>query len=417
MFGFDGFGFFAPTSVIWIAINWIIRISALFVVPRNRKPTAGTAWLMVIFLFPIGGIILFWVLSSPKLPKSRRDSQRTLDGIIARIFEHFKSIHDIDNAVPEQYVPVETLSESLAHLPALGGNKLDILPEYDDAIKKMIRDINKAEHFVHLEYFIIALDDITEPLFVALADAVKRDVVVRVMYDSFATRRYPNFRKMRARLQADGVLVQPILPFRLPGRGYVRPDLRNHRKVLVVDGTVGYTGSLNLIQRDYHRKDDIYYDELVVRVRGPVVMELLAVFISDWYSETGVLLSLKDLGIKHFNPQNMGSSVAQVLPSGPGYESENNLKLFTDLIHGARKNITITNPYFVPDDALTTAITTAVKRGVEVISYDPKVVAELRAVENTYLLQSHQIQLVDWQQRPLRKVLLDNLARLTSALQ
>jgi cardiolipin synthase len=371
----------------------------------------------------------------------------------------------------------------------LNGNTIELLPDYDATIQRIIRDIDTAEHFVHLEYFIIVLDDVTEPLFAALARAVDRGVQTRVMYDWFAVRGYPRRKEMLKRLNHDGVITQAMLPFRLPGRGYVRPDLRNHRKLVVIDGHTGYTGSLNLVQKDYHRKDSLYYEELVIRLKGPIVLELSAIFSTDWYSENGEMLRLDGLGVKVSDMKSYGSSVAQMLPSGPGYEYENNLKLFTGLIHAAQKQITITNPYFVPDEALTTAIISAARRGVSVtminseimdqfmvghaqrsfyeqlleagvtiqlynppillhskfmtvdddiavigssnldirsflldlevtcITYDKRVVKKLRELEGSYLSRSKRIELKEWQQRPRHQVLLDNIARLTSALQ
>src|SRR4051794_15649035 len=107
MFGFDGFGLLASAGSIWTIIDWTIRIGALFIVPRNRKPTAGTAWLMVIFLFPLGGLLLFLIIGSPKLPKGRREAQEILDSIIEQTFTDFKQNHDSKNllgtTVPEKY--------------------------------------------------------------------------------------------------------------------------------------------------------------------------------------------------------------------------------------------------------------------------------------------------------------------------
>lgn len=479
-------------GVLLLIFEWVIRLIALFVIPRNRKPSSAAAWLLVIFFLPEIGIIAFLFIGNPKLPRTRRAAQKTLDKFIAGTLKQFRQTRDTNNLlaaqVPVKYESLARLSESLSHLPVFSGNKLGILPEYDDVIAKIAADIDKAEHYVHLEYFIIKQDELTEPIFDAMARAVARGVIVRVMYDSYSTGRLHGRRQMNQRLKADGVLVVPMLPVRL-GKRYVRPDLRNHRKLAVIDGHTGYTGSLNLIQRDYHRKDNICYDELVVRVRGPVVLQLAAVFLTDWYSETGVLLDYTAHEAVQTTISSYGDSLAQVLPSGSGYEDANNLKLFTQLIHLAQKRIVITNPYFVPDDALTTAITSAARRGVEVIminseaidqwmvghaqrsfyevllragvqiywykapvllhskfitvdgevatigssnldirsfelnmevtlvSYDPKVVQKLKALETTYLSRSKHITLQQWQKRPLGKVLIDNIARLTSALQ
>src|SRR5207247_204902 len=147
---------------------------------------------------------------------------------------------------------------------------------------------------------------------------------------------------------------------------YTRPDLRNHRKIVVIDGKIGFTGSQNLIKRNYFRKDSIYYNELVARVSGPVVAELEAAFATDWYSESSKLLDNRTAPETTLEVLPAGNVLCQVLPSGSGFENENNLKLFTSLIHAARHTLVITNPYFVPDDALMTALTSAAQRGVDV---------------------------------------------------
>lgn len=493
MLHFGDSGLVEDIGIIWLIIDWVIRLAALIIVPRNRKPTAGMAWLLLIFLLPIFGMLLFIVLGSPKLPKSRRNSQATVDAAIEKYLKKLRRDAEdsslIKAEVPEKYRQLATLSESLSSLPVFGGNRVDLLPEYDEVITSIVEDFDKATKYIHIEYFIIAFDETTLPIFDAIKRAVDRGVVVRVMYDSLSTKRYPKWRDMLTLLDDIGAETQPMLPLRLPGRGYVRPDLRNHRKLIVIDGQIGYTGSQNLVARNYHRKDDIYYDELVVKLQGPIVLQLSAVFSSDWFSETGKVLDISD-----FNPgpeefRSHGSSLAQILPSGPGYDDENNLKLFTSLIHLAEKRIIITNPYFVPDDALTNAITTATRRGVEIIminsevmdqwmvghaqrsfyetllkagvkihlyhkpillhskfitvddqvatvgssnldmrsfllnlevtliSYDMSVVKKLNLLAQTYLSESTEITLHQWRKRSRIQVLMDNLARLTSAVQ
>lgn len=493
MFDLSSLNFWAPAGSIWFIVDWIIRIGALFIVPRNRKPTAGMAWLLLIFFFPTLGALIFLIIGNPKLPKKRQKAQTTSDKIIANLLAEFREKHDSSQLLsvkaPAKYQKLAKLSESLSGLPVFGGNSVEVFPEYDDAIASIARDIDAAKHYVHLEYFIIVLDDTTRPLFESLACAVQRGVKVRVLYDSLSTKRYPKWKETLRHLSESGVIAQPMLPLRLPGKGYVRPDLRNHRKLVVIDGVTGYAGSQNLVRRDYHRKDDIYYDELVVRMQGPTVLQLETVFLTDWYTETGNLLDYRDINTRVVGAKKHGDVLAQVLPSGPGYADENNLMLFTDLIHTAEKEIMIVNPYFVPDDALSTAIISAAKRGVKVtminseamdqwmvghaqrsfyeallqnnvsiylyhapillhskfmivdqdltvvgssnldirsfvldlevtlVLYGKSTASTLNSVADKYLKRSRKIQLSDWQKRPPRKKLLDNIARLTSALQ
>jgi cardiolipin synthase A/B len=160
-----------------------------------------------------------------------------------------------------------------------------------------------------------------------------------------------------------------------PLRGKVRrPDLRNHRKILVVDNTTAFMGSQNLIETTYgsakNRQEGREYVELNARVRGPVVPELNLVFATDWYSETDEILADELRPPEAYAGSTAGSTAGpvacQVLPSGPGFATENNLRLFTTLIYSARTRLSITSPYFVPDESLLYAITTAAQRGVEV---------------------------------------------------
>jgi cardiolipin synthase len=230
----------------------------------------------------------------------------------------------------------------------------------------MIAAIEEAKVAVHAEFYIMSLDDTSAPFFDALENAHKRGVVVRVMLDHLGSRSYPGYKPMRARLDAMGVNWQLMLPFK-PLRGKIqRPDLRNHRKLLVVDGVVAFTGSRNIIDPGYQKKKNLKrrlrWHDFMVRFEGPVVAEIEAVFVGDWYSETDELLADVDLTDIEFT----GTLACQVVPSGPGFEGENNLRLFNALVYAAQKSIVITSPYFVPDDSMLYAITTAAQSGIAV---------------------------------------------------
>jgi cardiolipin synthase len=161
-----------------------------------------------------------------------------------------------------------------------------------------------------------------------------------------------------------------MLPVRVLDNEWSRFDLRNHRKIVVVDGAVGFTGSQNLINAHYNKaktiKKGYSYDELMVRVSGPIVLELEAIFAADWYSETEVVLTREDFAELRTEPEVTGAVTAQVLPSGPGQELESNWLLFTALIYHATTKLVIATPYFVPNTVLRTALTTAARRGVDV---------------------------------------------------
>jgi cardiolipin synthase len=151
------------------------------------------------------------------------------------------------------------------------------------------------------------------------------------------------------------------LPVGFLRRHTARLDLRNHRKIAVVDGRVGWTGSQNIVDSTF--KPGLTYEELMVRVTGPVVLELQAVFVADWFIETGELVGDAETFPE---PAIAGDMAAQVLPASPAFPHENTQRLIVALIHAARKRVVITTPYFIPDAALLQALSTAVLRGVDV---------------------------------------------------
>jgi cardiolipin synthase len=192
-----------------------------------------------------------------------------------------------------------------------------------------------------------------------VARAVQRGVACRVMVDALGTRRW--LKSLDRKLAAAGVEVIHVLPVHWLRRHSVRADLRNHRKIAVIDGRVGFTGSQNLI--DPRFKPGITYQELVVRVTGPVVLELQGVFVADWFLETEQVLDSAEV----FPPPSAsGKTIAQLLPSGPDFPTTNVQRLLVAIIHSARERIFITTPYFIPDEALVQALETAALRGVEV---------------------------------------------------
>lgn len=345
-----------------LAIDLGVRIALLIYIPRNRKPTAALAWLLTIYIIPLVGTIVFFVFGSTKLSKHRRAAQRRINEEL----RHYTAIlkkNDLVATIEQPYDIRAKLAESLTELAPSKGNNVEILHGYDSIIEKMTKAIHTAKAYVYVEFFAMTLDSTTAPFFDALEQAKARGIDVYVLFDFLGSNKYKGYKPMKRRLEAMGVRWRPMLPISLKPSKYNRVDLRNHRKILVIDNKDAYIGSMNMIDKTYHRKDDISYIELVAHLQGPSVNESAAVFASDWYAETGEFL-------KHFMESsvaaNKGDVAVQVVPSGSGYPYQNNLKLFTSFIQSARHSVTITNPYLVPDEALLGALVSAALRGVEV---------------------------------------------------
>jgi cardiolipin synthase A/B len=344
----------------------VVKVLALIYVPRNRRPQTALAWLLAIFLLPYIGIALYLLAGNWLLPKKRRDKQATINTLIKRATDSLdtREIENLD--LPDWLGPITTLNRSLGALPIVGGNSAVVYKTDAEGLTAMIAAIDDATLAVHAEFYIMSLDETSAPFFDALERAQQRGVTVRVLFDHLGSRSYPGYKAMKKRLRQMGVDWHFMLPF-FPLRGQIqRPDLRNHRKLLVIDGAVAFTGSRNIIDPSYQKRGNVKrhlrWHDFMARFEGPVVAEIEAVFVSDWYSETDELLE----DVPYTEVEIEGDLECQVVPSGPGFEGENNLRLFNSLVYAARKRIVLTSPYFVPDDSMLYAFTTAAQSGIEV---------------------------------------------------
>jgi cardiolipin synthase len=351
-----------PILWAWIFFlsEWALRLVMLVVVPRRRTPAAAKGWLLLILFEPWIGLLLYLLIGSTKLPRRQREQfaklPQALAKVIGRLANHPNIFHPEVGPGLSQAV---TLAENLGQSPILGGNAVELLVDYNETIARLVTDIDRAVHHVHLQFYIFADDRVTAPVIDALGRAAKRGVRCRVLADAFGSR--PALRTLVPRLTALGVAIHAMLPVSLFPWKMARLDLRNHRKIAVIDGRTGYTGSQNLIASDF--KKGIAYEDVMVRVTGPVVLELQYVFASDWFLETSEVLD----GATEFpGPDIAGNVPAQVLPSGPAFPTQNNQRLIVALVHGARQQVVLTTPYFIPDEPLLQAMQTAVLRGVSV---------------------------------------------------
>ncbi len=343
--------------------DFVIRVVSLVWVPRNRRPQTALAWLLLIFFVPYVGFLLFLLLGSNRLPRSRRTKQADINRYIREV------AGGVDELVtPRRYASVIRLNRELGSMPLTAGNRVEFLTDYTASLAELTRAVRSAEHTLHIEFYIVSVDDDTTEFCDEVANAVSRGVTVRFLYDHLASARIPRYRDSLARIRATGAQVAASLPVRPWAGRYQRPDLRNHRKIMVVDSRVAYTGSQNLIHPSYHRRGrkGLQWRELLVRLEGPVVASLDALFITDWWCETDELVTPR-VGTEDHD--SAGGNLAQVVPSGPTFDGENNLRMFNALLYSATRRIALSSPYFVPDSSLRYAVTTAAQSGIEVDLY------------------------------------------------
>jgi cardiolipin synthase len=257
-------------------------------------------------------------------------------------------------------------------VPALRGNQVTLIDSWHASFDHIITDIHAAQRTCHLEFYIWSTGGRTAEVADALVAAAQRGVVCRVLVDAMGSRAF--LRSTAAeRMRQAGVMVHAALPGGLLRLPFVRFDLRLHRKIVVIDGCVGYTGSLNMVDPRYFKRDAGVgqWIDSMVRIEGPAVEALAITFLADWYIETEAPLSeLQTRG--DANPQpTRGDCTVQVMPSGPSMATRAVEQVLITAVYSAREELVLTTPYFVPSEPLSLALVAAARRGVKVILVVP----------------------------------------------
>ncbi|WP_173157052.1 cardiolipin synthase [Brevibacterium permense] len=360
-------------TTTWIVIEYIVKIIAVGVVPENRRPSSSSAWLLLILFVPIVGIPAFLLLGSPYIDQRRARIQAEANELMHEGADDLPDVPPSLVAKPE-FVSVAQLGRALTALPMVTGDSHGVISDYEDSIARMAELVDGAHEYVHVEIYIMAWDSTTDVFFQALERASARGVEVRVLFDHIGSRKYPGFHRLGKRLNAAGIEWHLMLPF-IPWRGKARRiDLRNHRKLLVIDGKRAMMGSQNMIDSSYlNRKNSQIgrnWHDIMVELSGPIVAGIEAVFSTDWYSESGQALGIRPYERDGNEPEVGGATSAmQLVPSGPGFTTAPNLKVFTSMMYLSQKRLAIVSPYFVPDESLQAAVETAARRGVDVELY------------------------------------------------
>ncbi|MCF2571599.1 cardiolipin synthase [Brevibacterium sp. UCMA 11754] len=360
-------------TVSLIVIEYAVKIIAIGVVPENRRPSSSSAWLLLILFLPIVGIPLFLMLGSPYINQRRARIQADANELMHEGADELPDVPPSLDA-PRDFVSVASLGRSLTALPMVTGNSHGVISDYETSIGRMAELVDGAREYAHVEIYIMAWDSTTDVFFQALERAAARGVQVKVLFDHIGSRKYPGFHRLGRRLTKVGIEWHLMLPF-IPWRGKARRiDLRNHRKLLVVDGIKAMMGSQNMIDSSYLQKKNIeigrHWRDIMVELSGPIVAAVEAVFSTDWYSECGEALGIRPYERDGDEPDVGGATSAmQLIPSGPGFKTEPNLKVFTSMMYLAQERLAIVSPYFVPDESLLSAVTTAAHRGVDVELY------------------------------------------------
>ncbi len=372
-------------SVIILLADFFIRIGlSLRVIMRKRSYGVSLAWLVVILLIPFIGGFLYLLIGENRIPERRIERARLSNGHYQHWLKTLKERAPVSwDALNPECKPLHHQAETLVGIPAMAGNNLQLIDTPEEILTSILEDIETSQSTCHLQFYIWEEGGRVDKIIDALIRAAARGVTCRILLDSIGSRRFLKS-KTAAAMKDGGIKVQESLPAGIFRLFFSRIDIRNHRKIVVIDGKIAYTGSQNMVDPDVFKQDAGVgnWIDVMVKVEGPVVESLAGTFISDWFLETNVGQFRSESLIKDIQAVRRigdiqpcpvaGSSAVQIVPSGPGFAPEAIHSLLLTTIYAARRELIMTTPYFIPDEPLLAALKAAAQRGVDVKIIVPK---------------------------------------------
>ena len=352
-------------TTIFLALNYVVAWTVVLrVLTRQRmEPSVRIAWIMVVEAVHFVGILAYLLFGEVRIAHAER--QRAQD-IRARLSGMWVPSPSAVTDPPEWIAGITATVQAVGGMVPVAGNRLRLLAETDDGFDAMIDAIDAARDHVHVLFYIWIDDTSGRRVAAALCAAARRGVACRVIVDAIGSRRFTRSVAWR-QMQADGVGLVVAMPTGFsPLRALSRRlDLRNHRKIVLIDNEIGFTGSRNAADMAFSLKPKYApWVDIWLSVEGPVVRQMQGVFLADWMSYTG-----RDLGEEMLDAVPAVDDpglVAQVLATGPDRRAGNVSDCILAMLAVARKQVVITTPYYVPTVALDTAIQACARRGVAV---------------------------------------------------
>ena len=367
----------------WLALEFLLHLAIFLMVAfhclkSRREPTAAILWMFLAWAFPIIGPILFIIFGVNRterkgwhkhLADSNLRAARQVREDAALPMAYWQAVHRSLAAEPTEPVArkLNKVANAILHdYPLLGGNAIEPLVDGDQAYPQMRAAIERAQHHIHFQTFIIGNDAVGREFLDLLAERAASGVAVRVLYDRFGSTKAVMHRLFHKYRNVPNMQIAAWTQVNAFKRQFFF-NLRNHRKIMVVDGREAFTGGINLHEENITRKDRAAIRDYHFRLSGPIIQELQYSFVRDWYfmtDEDPEQLLHED----HFpNLAPAGKCLIRLVSSGPTPEEyEAVANIFFECLSVARRQVFAVTPYFVPNDAILHAFRSAAMRGVDV---------------------------------------------------
>ena len=373
-------------NIIFILYQIIAIIAVIHVIMDNRQPAKTMAWALVIWFVPVVGIV-FYLFFGVNTRKERHVSERSMNQLTKRSMLEFAEQQNLH--LPEKHKPLIDLfiNQNLS-LP-FKDNKMEAYTDGYQFFPALLAAIHEAKNHIHIDMYIFAEDALGCLVADALIAKAQEGVEVKLIYDDVGCWNVSH--RFFERMREEGIEVVSFLPVRFPSFTS-KVNYRNHRKIIVIDGTVGFIGGMNIALRYVKGTGTMPWRDTMLKVTGGAVYALQRAFLVDWYFVDRTLLSDR----KYYPPmtgshQTVNNCLAQVVTSGPVTPYPEIMQGFVRVILGARRYLYLETPYFMPNDSILFALKTAALAGVDVRVLCP-MYSDARACRSVCIRQGSCIQ-------------------------
>jgi cardiolipin synthase len=345
---------------VTLQVAFVVRV----LLRPHREPASRIAWVVVVVAVPLLGILAYLLFGETNIGRRRVERLReSISRLPLWADAAAAEVMPLQAGLPQRYLHLFQAGKTVNGFDPVGGNQAQLMPDSNASIKSIVADIDAAKEHVHLLFYIWLADNNGCKVVEALKRAAARGVTCRAMADGLGSRSMIGSKHWQAMREA-GVLLAVALPI---GNLLLRPlkgriDLRNHRKIVVVDNQITYCGSQNCADPEFLVKAKYApWVDAMIRFEGPIACQNQYLFISDWMAETDEDIS--DLLRQPVSSTQTGLT-AQVIGTGPTVRYSAMPEMFETLIYSARRELVITTPYYVPDESMQAALCSSARRGV-----------------------------------------------------
>ncbi|MCB4798755.1 cardiolipin synthase [Neotamlana laminarinivorans] len=355
---------------IWlflIILNYVIAVSAVItVILKNLNPTKTLSYIVVLVFFPFLGPLVYYLFGQEYRKNKIFNRKYVLNKAVIKAVKKEQAfskqqLQKVNNYLDEK-VKLVKLLHSNQNEPLTLRNNIDILKNGDDKFKKLFADIKQAKHHINIEYYIIKDDVIGSKLLNLLCEKAKEGVIVRMSYDDVGSK---ISNKMKSKLTHCGIKHHAFMPVLLP-KFTGKMNYRNHRKIAIIDGEIGYVGGINIGDEYVNANNKTFWRDTHLRIQGEAVRSLQIHFLSTWHFVSNERIDDFKLFFPDLEETNKNDVGLQIAASGPDTDWANIMELTLTAIITASDYVYITTPYFVPNDEMIKALQIASKSGVDV---------------------------------------------------